>query len=486
MPSIDITATTIKKAKADAKAGSARYEVTDARQAGLCIRVGATGARWQIRWKRLGKNSRLDIGDIDDWTIVEAREVTSKAKAFLRTTGIPDEKWLHNRKIEYRKVERSAPEPRAAAPVRLLWDFETAKAEYLAEVKRTKRHATWVDYKNMLAAPELDPVRKKLVANIRRERLGEIVADIFRSGRERHAEHLASVLRPMWTFLAGDAQVRRSGVTPGIMKELRAPVRTLDEGDDEDDIAPYVPPMIELGRILTIARTEGVLDEQIGLCVQLCVHSAQRVLTVVSAKVSHFEGVDGGGLWSIPPARRKSGTSKRGKTHNHVIPLPPATWSVVKRAIEIAKSQDSVWLFPGYRPRKSGDEVTHMNKSVLTRALLLMPSVVASPHKVRRSFGTHGEAVLGLKRSDVKAVLDHNEGEKSGDVTRAHYALHDGSHFKWPIMRTWVDAVEAQVPLAIAADERLLDAKWLKYMVDYARYHANDASFTPAGEELHP
>jgi hypothetical protein len=194
------------------------------------------------------------------------------------------------------------------------------------------------------------------------------------------------------------------------------------------------------------------------------------VLTVVSAKVAHFEEVEGGGLWSIPPARRKSGTSRRGKTHNHVIPLPPPAWRVVQRAIEIAEAKGSVWLFPGFRPKKKGGEVTHMNKSVLTRALLLMPGVVASPHDVRRSFGTIGEAVLGLKRSDTKAILDHNEGEKSGDVTRAHYSLHDGRHFKWPITETWVSEVEAQVADAIAEDPLLLDPVWLKAQVDIARY----------------
>lgn len=477
MPQLDITASTVKKAKADAKAGSERYEITDARSRGLCIRVGATGARWQIRWKRLGKNSRLDIGDVDEWSIVEAREVTSKAQAYIRNTGIPDATWLHARRVEYKKVEDNTPAPEAETPTRLLWDFETAKDKYLEEVKRTKRNATWVDYKNMLAAPELNPIRKHLVAEIKRERLAEIVEEVFVSGRVRHAEHLASVLRPMWSFLAGDTQIGRSGVTKGAMKELRAPVRTLDEGDDEDDVAPYVPPMEELGRIIAIAMMPEVLDRQIGLCVQLCVYTAQRVLTVVSAKVSHFEKVEGGGLWSIPPARRKSGTSRRGRTHNHVIPLPQPVWMVVEAAIAIAESRGSPWLFPGYRPRKSGDEVTHMNKSVLTRALLLMPGIVASPHKVRRSFGTHGEAILGLKRSDTKAILDHNEGEKSGDVTREHYSLHDGSHFKWPIMRTWVKALEREVDIAFLQDEKLYDSKWLKEQVDFARYSGTAGLF---------
>ena len=73
MPSVEITSTTLKKAKADARPGGERYEISDARQRGLHVRVGATGARWQLRWNRLGKGTRLDIGSIDDWSIVEAR-----------------------------------------------------------------------------------------------------------------------------------------------------------------------------------------------------------------------------------------------------------------------------------------------------------------------------------------------------------------------------------------------------------------------------
>lgn len=468
MPSVDITATTLKKAKADARPGGERYEISDSRQRGLHIRVGATGARWQLRWNRLGRGTRLDIGSIDDWSIVEAREVASKALGYLRTTGVPDAQWLHNRKVEYKKVARSAPEPRPE-PVSQLWDFSTAKEKYLAEVERTRRPATHVDYRNMLAAPELKRFEKKLVSDISRQTLAGIVADIHRSGRERHAEHLASVLRPMWHFLEEDAQIRRSGVAVGSMSALRAPSRTLVENDGDDD--EYVPPLLELGRILAIARAEDVLAERIGLAVQLTVHTAQRILTVATAKVAHFEEADGdGGLWVIPPLRRKAGTSKSGKARKHVIPLPPASWAVVKRAMEIAEEEDSVWLFPGFRPKKAGGDVKHLSKHVLTRAFMLMPDVTASPHDVRRSMGTIGESVLGLMRSDTKAILDHGEGVPSGDVTAAHYSLHDGRHFKWPVMKTWVTEVESQVADAVAEDPRLLDAVWLKSQVDLARY----------------
>ena len=55
-----------------------------------------------------------------------------------------------------------------------------------------------------------------------------------------------------------------------------------------------------------------------------------------------------------------------------------------------------------------------------------MPGVQASPHDIRRAFGTHGEETPRLLRADTKAILDH--GSESGDVTGSHYALHDGSH----------------------------------------------------------
>jgi hypothetical protein len=138
--------------------------------------------------------------------------------------------------------------------------------------------------------------------------------------------------------------------------------------------------------------------------------------------------------------------------------------------MEIAKEEGSIWLFPGFRPKVAGNEVKHLSKHVLTRAFALMPNVAASPHDVRRSMGTLGESVLGLMRSDTKAILDHGEGVPSGDVTAAHYSLHDGRHFKWPVMDRWVSEVEAQVADAVAEDPLLRDSGWLKTQIDLARY----------------
>ena len=58
------------------------------------------------------------------------------------------------------------------------------------------------------------------------------------------------------------------------------------------------------------------------------------------------------------------------------------------------------------------------------------------PHDMRRGFATHGEHLLGISEAHTKAILHHAEG-RSGDVTKERYALHDGTHFKWDVMRKW-------------------------------------------------
>lgn len=270
----------------------------------------------------------------------------------------------------------------------------------------------------------------------------------------------------MWTWLAGDNQLGESGITAGEMIALRAPPRTLDELDDEDG---YVPSMAELGRVVALARTQ-VLTPAISSAVELMVFTAQRRLTVVSARRQDFEPITGGALWRIPSAFMKARRTGRKRRSVHVVPLPTTVWGVVRRAMADSIDPESEWLFPQFRPRRAGGFVGHMSASTLTRALLLMPGIAASPHDLRRGFATHGERRLGWARFHTKSILDHGEGDEGSDVTGLHYALHDGTHHKWGTMEKWAKAVEAEVAPALAADARLGDLLWLKQQVDDRRY----------------
>jgi len=102
-----------------------------------------------------------------------------------------------------------------------------------------------------------------------------------------------------------------------------------------------------------------------------------------------------------------------------------------------------------------------MHVSTLSHMVGYLPGIEASGHDMRRGFGTHGESLLGLMRSDTKSILDHEEDSFSvreithrtasgaSDFTGVHYSLHDGSHRTWPIMRAWVAALEPHVDASL-------------------------------------
>lgn len=465
---LQITNATIVAAKGRARPGAVQEDILDSRAEGLRLRVGARGVRWQLRFRHAGASLRLDLGDVDEWSIAQARDLCLDARRLSRSGTKPDEAWVDSQRVAAGKKE--AP-PVVVQPG--LWDWETAKGEYLAEVVRTRKPATATDYRRMLGTPELDRFAGQGVAGIALEELATVVEDVHRRGVERHAEHLASVLRPMWNFLGSPTKRGLSGVSPGIMRELTAPQRSRQADGSAKRKAKYLPPMLEIGRIVAICRS-GAVHPVPAAAIELAVFTAQRRMQVVLALRARFEGIsETEGLWSIPSAHRKT-AERRGDESDHVIPLPSPAWSAAQKSVVWCEDHvddrisDSPRVFPQLRPRQLGGAMDHMAADTLTHTLSYFPGVTATPHDLRRAFATHGQRDLGMKTSDTKTILDHLEGQESGDVTSISYALHDGSHFKWPLMRTWADHVERNVELAMAADPKLSDIPWLTRQIQIA------------------
>lgn len=462
MPSTDITQKTVAKAKGDAKPGNPRYEITDTRARGLRLRVGPQGVIWQFRYKRDTKTHRVLIGDVDEWTIAEARQIASDAAAKLRAQyGLGDD-FMHHQRIKHAKIFYTAPSPPDDRQL-LKWSLETSIKNYLAEVERALKPATYADYRRMLGTPELKPFLKLPVATIRRQDLAGVVAAVHHRGVERHAEHLASVLRPLWTFLERDDLIRKTGVTPGEMKTLSAPRRSR-VGTGEKRKAKYLPSMLEVGRILAIARS-GAFNPVTSAALELLVFTCQRITPIAAAERVEFRYLGKGeGLWSMPAQHRKTAL-KRGDLSDHAIPLPAPAWSAIKTQLD----NDTPYAFPAARPRRKGDEAGAMASSNLSHALRYMPGMSATPHDLRRAFGTHGENQFKWKKEGSKLILDHNEGVTSGDVTAVSYDLDQSLDEKWPIMRSWAAWVEEWAAQAVKQDRRLADHGWLKSEVQRAR-----------------
>lgn len=454
MPAI-INTSIVAKAKADARPGAKRYEISDARAQGLVLRVGPSGAVWQFRFAVTGKDFRLALGDVDTWSIAEARDVVSRGQAMLRDrTGIPDDKWIERLLVQAGKVAQAtlvdapAPRPREL----FLWTLAEARKAYLADRAGALRPVTVDDYRSKLTAPEIAQFDGTPVARITRQMMSTAVASIHRSGRETHAENVVRAITPFWNWLAADTQIEKSGVAPGVMQGVRAPDRSLREDEDEEDT--YVPDLAEVARMIAIARS-GALHPTIAAAVQLLGFTVQRRRTIVEARVDQFEPIENSGLWVIPPKSLKKHRRGGKRRPPHVIPLPPPIWRVVYRQIQEVGT-DSVWLFPQIRARFAGKMLKHLVVDTLSHTLQFMPGIETTAHGIRRAFGTHGEELLGLLRADTDAILDHDTklitSTRAGrdDVTGVHYSLHNQTHRTWPIMRAWCGALEPLIEIEAA------------------------------------
>lgn len=455
---------TIEKAVADSAAGKARYEVADASATGLRLRVGPGEIIWRYRFMMDRVSTSLTFGSLDTWSVEEARRLVSDAQVLIRgKIRRPDASWVVGKLVEYGKVEAKVAEPLPAAPK--FWTWEQARTDFIAEAERTLRDETAKDYKNRLKVPELARFEGRGVDTITRKEMARVLKDIHARGVESQSEHVRDVVKSMWTYLALDDISESSGVELPVMVGLRAPARTKKSEVRQGD---YIPPIEEVGRLMAIARS-GALEPRIGYAIEFLVFTCQRVSPVCKARNDGILGIGDHtrGLWSMSAAHRKT-ADKRGDKANHIIPLPAQAWRVVRAAQALTEELDHERVFPGLRPRRGHNEVGPLSTSAIQHTMSYLPGITATPHDVRRTFSNLAATKFEWSIDEVKAVLDHNEGRGSGDVTVMNY-LYNGTHKKWPMMEAWCAWVEEATAAAIADDKRLTDVEWIRAHVQRQR-----------------
>lgn len=402
------------------------YELADGSETGLSLRVRARSAAWWLRGRLGPKQTYWRIADLrPDDDPKEIRRRAAEAKLML-ARGVDPKDWLGEQ-------ERGGPVERHFDEARDGWTWQVARDKYLDHIKASRAPATHADYRRTLCSGDFEPwVRAdRLVKAITKQDVQSLQTSIYERGAVAQAGHVVRILK---ACLAWVADTGKSGMDTSPATTVR-PIAKTKQQRAEDEAEARVPTPAEVGALpwkLDAARTNAAAR----LAAMLALLTVQRRETIVTARRRDFEPVEDGAVWQIPAAHIKS---KRG----HVLPLPPLTWRVVRAAMTLGNSSDE-WLFPQLRLRRAGDAGTgHMASKELNDAMTAAGSPIR-PHACRRAFGTHGEALLGNKRSDTKAILDHAEGQ-SGDVTAQRYALHDGRHFKWGIMRRWESWVLEQM-----------------------------------------
>ena len=394
-----------------ARMGKGEMTYSDTQSKGLALRVRTSSAIWCLRARLGPKQSTWRIAEATgDWLEPNtAREAASEAWKLIKRGKDP--------KDRLREIEFGGPVERHFDG-RDGWTFEHAREQYLAHVLRDKAPATHRDYRSNLNSPDLAPLKDLLVSQITPQHVMRIQDAIYDRGKLTQARHVTQVLKPFLTWVAGKAGSGISESPIASVKPLAASRVPQEKG--------RLPTEAELGELPWKLEAAAISSQSrlAGLLIWL---TAQRIETVITARKEHFEETGATtGIWTIPPASMKS---KR----EHALPLPPATWDVVKQAMAL-NPDPAGWLFPQVRPRRKGGPADgHVSYHPVAE-----PMSPLDPHDMRRAFATHGQVRLGMKPSDTKAILDHAEG-KSGDVTAERYALHDGRHFKWALMKAWED-----------------------------------------------
>ncbi|SFU92751.1 hypothetical protein SAMN02799631_03184 [Methylobacterium sp. 174MFSha1.1] len=456
-----LTEALVRQGIADAVPKGKAYDVIDAGCPGLIMRVGPRGVKFAFKFESGHKTHRLTLGSTTILRLADARAIATEARRRLvDRLGVPDDRWLEAKLRQMRKLppKEENPTPRDPALVEAFedmwrpdeWTWEEARAAYLAEVKRVRRPDTHTDYRKMLHQPELAVFEGRRVKRITIEDLATIVHAIHASGRERHAEHLASVLRPMWSYLAKHEHKKKSGVEAG-MPLLKAPERTPGDKPRANGKVPgeYFASAQEIGYTLAVAHS-GVLEPSLAVALELLVLTGQRRRPIASAEVGDFvEYVEqpGWGVWAMRPIHRKT-AAKRGDRTLHCVPLPPALWQRLR--VQIDRAGGSRFLFPQVRPRKAGAPADgHLSPAAINHRLLDM-GVRASPHDLRRGMTSLCQSELRILRATIELIVDHNEGVPTDNVLERHYTADKRLDLKAPVMEQWCGYAYHQAEAAAA------------------------------------
>ena len=460
-PTTSITKATVEATVKRAREGE-RGEIRDAACPGLVLRLRGGNARWSIRG-RLGKsNRRWDIGG-PDVAPEEARRRAWRLKDHLKKKLDPSalvREWVTGVTVERQQL--------ASDRASIRW--EMARGKFLDHVLKTRRIATYDDYKKTLVnTPEIARFAGRPVSTIKDTDVAELLADVHKRS-ESGSEHLQRILSSMWTHLALPENRKTTSVAPRVIRDVRAPERTRREIGDPDNPAENEPPpdRIEIGRVVAIARL-GVFSPLLSDGVLLLAGSFQRRRAVVGARVADFQSFGSEELWAMPPYFRKTARKRRSQSR-HLVPLLGFAAEAARRLD--ARAGDQPWLLPITKSRKLGQptKTQYIDPRTLSRTLEAMPGVSLSPQAFRRAAATYGPQDLGWYKDDAKLILDHLEGFDPGDVTAQFYNMDTAILKKRAMMKGWIGWLEEQAKKAIEADPMLRDREAVAEAVYKKRY----------------
>jgi len=330
------------------------------------------------------------------------------------------------------------------------WLWDDAVEKFLAAVRGTpevrgKAFKTWDDYRKNLLGKNRPHFGGKYLADLVPDDLKRMQYTLAQAVSPATAAHMMRVVSSMLTWCAKQPD---SGIAVSTAK-----------GVPLCDVPPSVkkgkmPTADMIGKMpwLTEYAPSAAVTSKIAAAIILL--TVQRRETVFSARRADFKDYDLAedgnqiAVWHVPPLGMKvkgQDADDPSLLVGHMIPMHPILVALVRTALAIG-SPNSEWLFPQLRVRRVGDAGDGHQDSGAAGRLMLAVDVGFTPHDFRKRFGRWATDVCqpAFSGEEVKAVLDHGEGE-SGNVTREKYSFAQQIYLKKPILDAWTDYVLAQV-----------------------------------------
>jgi integrase len=377
------------------KAGKARREIPDGYLRNLYLVVQPkTGAKsWCVRYRIGSKSRKHTLGAFPAIDLRTARELAAKA---LRAVA------------EGRDPGREKQEARSAR----VDSFDSVLAEFLERhVRRANRPRTAHENERMLRQHVLPYWRGRLIRDITRRDILDILDRIIDSGAPIAANRVLAIVRKMFAWCVSRDILTISpcaGVKPPAIEKARDRVLSDDE----------------LRLIWQAAERVG---HPYGPLVKMLTLTGQRRDEV--ARMTWDEVDIENRLWRLPPERMKTGQP-------HDVPLSNAAIAVLKDMRHIDDSR-FVFTLNGTSPSAG-----FSTKKYQLDALLPADMSPWRLHDLRRTAAS-SMARIGINLPVIEKVLGHRSGTFKGVL--AVYQRHDFADEKRAALEAWGNFVAVLV-----------------------------------------
>ena len=359
-----------------AKPAEKPRKLSDSR--GLFLYISPAGSKtWRMKYRFLGKEKQLTIGQYPATSLASAREKRDEAKALLEAGQDPS---TEKKRARVRAASEALNSFEAAARA-----WHAAKSPSLAP-----RYARQI--LDRLEADVFGPMGARPLREISPPEVLEVIRAIEARGSREMAHRVRMHISDVFVW----------GIASGLCEQDPAAIIRKALAPHDAKLRPAILKLEELRTVLPKAEAQPDVYWATALASRLLALTAARPGVVRAAERAEFEDLDGEApIWRIPAAKMKlSRERKKDASFEFVVPLSTEAVAVVKAAISASPND---LLFPGIGDRRKPISDSTLSKHYRAAGF----AGRHCPHGWRASFSTiMNERAAKEDRERDRAIID--------------------------------------------------------------------------------